>query len=77
VSRATVKSEHDEVTRILGIWKEVFGMTLDRERVTRHLGEIKTWEATRCGRGDTKKSKQGRNLKDGRWGLFDGDERYP
>lgn len=35
----------DEAGSILAIWEEVFGMTLDRERVAKHLEHLRQWRS--------------------------------
>ena len=37
--------EPDEVGQILRVWKETFGMDLDRDRVTKNLGGLRKWQS--------------------------------
>lgn len=38
-------NEPNEVTQILDVWQRVFGMKLDRERVSRHLAMLANWQS--------------------------------
>jgi len=37
----------DEVTTISNYWRENFGITLNREKVRKHLETLRRWEAKR------------------------------
>ncbi len=37
--------EVDEAGEILRVWKDTFGMDLDRDRVTRHLEDLRRWQS--------------------------------
>lgn len=39
------ENEPDEAGSILAIWEEAFGMTLDRERVAKHLEHLRQWQS--------------------------------
>ena len=41
----SVLAEHepDEVTRILAVWQEMFGIKQDRKRIEKHLKTIREW----------------------------------
>lgn len=39
------ENEPHEAGSILAIWEEVFGMTLNRERVTKHLEGLRQWQS--------------------------------
>lgn len=39
------ESKPDEAISILAIWEEVFGMTLDRQRVAKHLEGLRQWQS--------------------------------
>ena len=43
------ETEPDEVSKILRVWKETFGMDLDRGRVTKHLGHLRKWQSRWAG----------------------------
>ena len=42
----SVLAEHepDEVSCILAVWRDLFGMQLDRRRVETHLKELRKWQ---------------------------------
>ncbi len=42
----SVLAEHepDGVSRILAVWRDLFGMQLDRRRVEIHLKELRKWQ---------------------------------
>ena len=42
----SVLAEHepDEVSCILAVWRDFFGMQLDRRRVETHLKELRKWQ---------------------------------
>ena len=42
----SVLAEHepDEVSCILAVWRDLFGMQLDRRRVEIHLKELRKWQ---------------------------------
>lgn len=37
--------ESHDVDKILQVWKETFGMDLDRDRVTKHLRGLREWQS--------------------------------
>jgi len=39
------ENEPDEAGSILAIWEDVFGMTLDREQVAKHLERLRQWQS--------------------------------
>ena len=43
------ENQPGEVGEILRVWKETFGMELDRDRVTKHLRNLREWQS-RCAR---------------------------
>ncbi len=44
-----VETEPHEVGQILAIWQKVFGMTLDREQVAKHLERLRQWQSRWAG----------------------------
>ncbi len=45
----SVLAEHepDEVSRILAVWQEMFGIKQDRKRIENHLKTIREWQRRR------------------------------
>ena len=39
------ENEPDEASSILAIWEEAFDITLDRERVAKHLEHLRQWQS--------------------------------
>ena len=39
------ENQPDEVGEILRVWKETFGMDLDRARVTKQLQDLREWQS--------------------------------
>ena len=39
------ETEPDEAGKILRVWRETFGMDLDRDRVTRQLQDLRQWQS--------------------------------
>ncbi|OGP98902.1 MAG: hypothetical protein A2W10_04335 [Deltaproteobacteria bacterium RBG_16_55_12] len=40
-----VENEPDEVETILAVWRDIFGMRLDRDQVVRHLEGLRRWQS--------------------------------
>ncbi len=36
--------EADDVSRILVAWRDLLGIELDRDRIARHLKDLRTWQ---------------------------------
>ena len=47
VTTILTEAEPDEAGAILAIWKRLFDLNLDRERVTRHLAQLRAWQGRR------------------------------
>ena len=39
------ETEPDDIGRILRFWKDTFGVSLNKERVRKHLETLRRWEA--------------------------------
>ncbi len=39
------ESEPNEVGKVLGIWQRIFGIKLDRNKITEHLESLSRWQS--------------------------------
>ncbi len=45
VASVLAETKPDEVGQILTVWEELFGLRLDRQRVSNHLKALRQWQS--------------------------------